>query len=303
MKLTLPKLLLVPLLLFTLHLSTQSIFDNSDNLVNDNEGANQSLEHSLSRIKEAKENQKVSNSNLGNESISHNDDFSAFFRKLESNMVFIEGGTFTMGCTSEQFDCFRDEKLTHQVTVSDFKMGKYEVTQGEWKKIMGKNPSYFSNCDACPVEQVSWHDVQEFIQKLNRLTGSNFRLPTEAEWEYAARGGIKSKGNPYAGSNSINNVGWYEGNVGSKTYSVGQKSPNELGLYDMTGNVWEWCSDRYGKYDSESKQNPEGASAGSFRVYRGGSWFSSPRYCRITKRFRDSPIYKYNYLGFRLVTD
>ena len=195
-------------------------------------------------------------------------------------MVFVEGGTFTMGATSEQgtSDPFDDEYPTHQVTVSDFYIGKYEVTQQLWEYVMGDNPSFFTGSHR-PVECVSWNDCQEFIRRLNKITGKTFRLPTEAEWEYAARGGNKSKGYKYAGSNIINDVAWYYGNSSSGTHKVGTKTPNELGIYDMCGNVWELCSDRYSSsyYSSSPSVNPTGPSSGSSRVDRGGSWFSSAR--------------------------
>ena len=173
---------------------------------------------------------------------------------------------------------------------------------------MGTNPSFFSGSNK-PVECVSWDDCQEFIAKLNDLTGLEFRLPTEAEWEYAARGGNKRQGYKYAGSNTIDEVAWYSDNaedVGESsrdygTHPVGTKAPNELGLYDMSGNVWEWCSDWYGSYTSSSQSNPTGPSSGSHRVYRGGSWGSIADGCRVSYRNRRTPDLRYNSLGFRLV--
>ncbi|MBO7279020.1 MAG: SUMF1/EgtB/PvdO family nonheme iron enzyme [Bacteroidales bacterium] len=216
-------------------------------------------------------------------------------------MVFVEGGTFQMGATSEQgSDAYDDEKPVHSVTLSDFYIGKYEVTQAQWKAVMGKNPSRFQG-DNLPVENVSWNDIQEFIKKLNRLTGKRYRLPTEAEWEYAARGGKKSKGYKYAGSNSIGEVAWYDSNSGYETHPVGQKQPNELGLYDMSGNVWEWCQDWYGNYNSSSQTNPSGPASGSYRVLRGGSWYRSARYCRVSDRSFNYPSNWYYFYGFRLV--
>ena len=164
---------------------------------------------------------------------------------------------------------------------------------------MGSNPSYFEG-DALPVEQVAWNDCQEFIRKLNQKTGKNFRLPTEAEWEYAARGGKKSNGYKYAGSNDIGSVAWYTNNSDSKTHPVKGKSPNELGLYDMSGNVWEWCSDWYGSYSSGSQTNPQGPSSGSLRVLRGGSWRSNAGYCRVSYRYFGGPGNRYFDSGFRL---
>ncbi len=254
-------------------------------------------------------------------------------------MVRVQGGTFTMGATSEQgSDAWDSEKPAHQVTLSNYYIGETEVTQELWQAVMGSNPSYFApkqtnassgsydsfvadakrlnakkagtvriptraEWDAAmitkvgsmkrPVEQVSWDDCQTFIKKLNQLTGKNFRLPTEAEWEFAARGGNKSRKTKYSGGNSIDAVAWYDKNAYDKgesspdygTHPVGNKSPNELGLYDMSGNVWEWCSDWYGDYPSSSAQtNPKGASQGSHRVNRGGGWLDDARYCRVSYR-------------------
>jgi formylglycine-generating enzyme required for sulfatase activity len=216
------------------------------------------------------------------------------------DMVAVGGGTFTMGCTSEQGDdCYDTEKPAHQVTLSAFYIGKYEVTQAQWTSVMGSNPSYFKG-DNLPVEMVSWSDVQEFIQKLNAQTGKTYRLPTEAEWEYAARGGAQSQGYKYSGSNTVGDVAWYSGNS-STTHPVGQKSSNELGLYDMTGNVSEWCSDWYGYYSSSSQTNPAGPSSGSSRVLRGGSWSNYAQDVRVPVRGGGAPGARFN-LGFRLAS-
>jgi formylglycine-generating enzyme required for sulfatase activity len=166
---------------------------------------------------------------------------------------------------------------------------------------MGSNPSYFSGCDNCPVENVSWNDAQDFIRKLNQQTGKNYRLPTEAEWEFAARGGNKSKGYKYAGGNYRSNVAWYYDNSGGKTHAVGQKQANELGIYDMSGNVWEWCGDWYGDYSSSSQTNPKGPSYGSSRVLRGGGWDFDASDCRVSSRDDLAPGYRDYYDGFRLV--
>ena len=209
-----------------------------------------------------------------------------------------------MGCTSEQgSDCYDDEKPSHTVNLSSFYIGKYEITQAQWQAVMGTNPSEFSGCDNCPVEKVSWNDVQEFIQKLNQQTGKRYRLPTEAEWEYAARGGNKSRAYKYSGSNDISAVAWYGGKSGNKTHLVRQKSPNELGIYDMSGNVWEWCSDWYANdyYSSSPSSNPQGPSTGSGRVLRGGSWYSAATDCRVANRRNDSPEYRSFNLGFRVL--
>ena len=217
-------------------------------------------------------------------------------------MVYVAGGSFTMGCTGEQGnDCYDDEKPAHLVTLSSYYIGQTEVTQGLWYAVMGSNPSGFKKGDNYPVEQVSWNDCQEFIRKLNQLTGKTFALPTEAQWEYAARGGNKSQGYKYAGSNTLGNVAWYTDNSSNSTHPVATKSPNELGLYDMSGNVWEWCQDRYGTYPSYAQTDPTGASSGSYRVYRGGGWSGSARGCRVSARYSRSPGYRYGDLGLRLV--
>ena len=215
-------------------------------------------------------------------------------------MVYVKGGTFTMGATAEQgSDANDDEKPTHSVTVSDFYIGKYEVTQAQWRAVMGSNPSKFTG-DNNPVEQVSWKDIQRFIKNLNAKTGKKFRLPTEAEWEYAARGGNQSKGYKYSGSNNISEVDWYKNNSNINTHPVGQKRPNELGIYDMTGNVLEWCQDWKGDYSSSSQTNPTGPSRGSIRVLRGGSWLHPAGYCRVTNRGGDNPANRRTFVGFRL---
>ena len=216
---------------------------------------------------------------------------------LNHEMIFVEGGTFQMGSSSGE----SDEKPVHSVTLSAFNIGKYEVTQAQWKAVMGNNPSSFSGCEDCPVERVSWNDVQDFIRKLNAQTGKNYRLPTEAEWEYAAKGGKSSKGYTYSGSNDLNSVAWNIDNSGRKTHAVGGKQANELGVCDMTGNVWEWCSDWYGTYNSYSETNPTGASSVQHRVLRGGSWNASAYYCRTADRNGGNPDIRYYYYGFRIV--
>ena len=217
------------------------------------------------------------------------------------DMMYVKGGTFTMGATSEQgSDADDNEKPTHRVTLSSFYIGKYEVTQALWKAVMGTNPSIWKG-DNLPVENVSWDDCQTFIRKLNALTGKNFRLPTEAEWEFAARGGNNSRGYKFAGSNNIGDVAWYSDNSGSKPHVVGTKSPNELGIYDMSGNVYEWCQDWYGSYSSASQTNPTGTNSGSNRVLRGGSWVNYARGCRSSDRFRITPDNRAFCSGLRLV--
>lgn len=219
---------------------------------------------------------------------------------IKYNMVWVEGGTFRMGATSEQGSEISDEKPVHSVTLSGYYIGKTEVTQALWQAVMGSNPSYFEG-DDLPVEQVSWDDCQEFIRKLNSLTGQNFRLPTEAEWEFACRGGNNSRGYKYSGSNYIDNVAWYDGNSGDKTHPVATKSPNELGIYDMSGNVWEWCADWYGDYSSGRQTNPKGPYGGSYRVRRGGGWISDVRRCRSSNRnYGHFPTRRLISLGLRL---
>ena len=217
-------------------------------------------------------------------------------------MVYVSGGTFTMGATSEQgSDAYDWEKPAHSVTLSGYYIGKYEVTQELWKAVMGSNPSNFKG-DNLPVERVSWNDVQEFLRKLNAMTGKRYRLPTEAEWEFAARGGNSSRGYKYSGSNSIGNVAWYDGNSGSRTHNVGTKSPNELGIYDMSGNVWEWCQDWYSDsyYENSPRTNPKGPNSGSNRMIRGGSWYDNAGCCRVSTRGGLTPYYRDIHLGFRL---
>ena len=217
------------------------------------------------------------------------------------DMVKVEAGTFMMGATSEMENPYSWEKPVHQVTLTnDYYIGKYEVTQALWQSVMGSNPSYFKG-DNLPVETVSCDDCKEFISKLNRITGRKFRLPTEAEWEYAARGGKKSRGYQYSGSSNISDVAWYDENSGSKTRPVGTKQANELGIYDMTGNVWEWCQDWYGSYVSSSQTNPIGAVSGSLRVVRGGGLYSNAWTCRSSFRNRGTPDYRGNNGGLRLV--
>ena len=215
-------------------------------------------------------------------------------------MVKVSGGTFTMGATSEMTEPYFWEKPTHQVTLSSYYIGETEVTQAMWKAVMGSNPSRFEG-DDLPVEKVSWNDCQTFISKLNTLTGKRFRLPTEAEWEFAARGGNQSRHAQYSGSSRIDDVAWYDGNSGRKTHPVKTKQPNELGIYDMSGNVYEWCRDWKGSYSSYAQTNPTGASSGSDRVSRGGSWYNSPGRCRSSHRNFNAPENSFSDVGLRLV--
>ncbi|MBL7784692.1 MAG: SUMF1/EgtB/PvdO family nonheme iron enzyme [Chitinophagales bacterium] len=218
--------------------------------------------------------------------------------KIDSQMVKVEGGAFEMGSTDGSIE----EKPTHEVILNDFYISRYEVTQAQWQTIMGNNPSHFSDCPQCPVENVSWDDIQVFLQKLNKHTNQSYHLPTEAQWEYAARGGNKSKGYKYAGSNDVDIVAWYSDNSGQRTHQVGQKEPNELGLYDMSGNVWEWCSDWYSEdyYKNSPVNNPTGSNNGTDRILRGGGWSNSAEGCRITYRDHDIPTNRNRINGFRL---
>ena len=217
------------------------------------------------------------------------------------DMVFVEGGTFTMGATAEQGREVDDnEKPVHLVTVSDFLIGRVEVTQELWQAVMGSNPSKFKGNLNRPVESVSWVECQKFIAKLNQITGKIFRLPSEAEWEYAARGGKKSNGYKYSGSDNLHDVAWDNSNRDHTTHPVGTKSPNELGLFDLSGNVWEWCNDWKGSYESASQTNPTGPSSGSLRVNRGGSWYSGDEKCRVSYRRFSVPSQSHYYLGLRL---
>ena len=224
---------------------------------------------------------------------------------IKYNMVRVDGGTFRMGATSEQGDdADRDEYPVHSVTLSGYDIGKTEVTQALWKAVMGSNPSHFIG-DKLPVECVSWDDCQEFIRKLNSMTDQNFRLPTEAEWEFACRGGNNSRGYMYSGSNNVGGVAWYGaysgGNSGGKTHPVGTKAPNELGIYDMSGNVWELCADWFGNYSRGAQTNPKGPYDGSDRVLRGGSWGHGAGCCRSS--FRSGlcrPTDRNHYHGLRL---
>jgi len=221
-------------------------------------------------------------------------------------MVAVEGGTFTMGATEEQgSDFVSDEKPVHSVTLSSFVIGKHEVTQGLWMAVMGSLPELYDTYtaygigDNYPVYYVSWYDIQTFITKLNELTGESYRLPTEAEWEYAARGGKQSQGYKYSGSNTVDDVAWYGVNSG-KTNPVGTKQANELGIYDMSGNVYEWCADWYGAYTADAVSNPTGATSGTDRVNRGGSWNINARNVRVSNRFNYTPSIRNFNLGFRL---
>jgi sulfatase modifying factor 1 len=243
---------------------------------------------------------------------SSNSNLPASIQKLEANMLPVIGGNFTMGCknTQRDGDCVYWEKPSHSVKVSDFYISKYEVTQVQWRTVMGSDPSYNKGCDECPVESVSWNDIQNFLKKLNALTNKRYRLPTEAEWEYAARDGAQSRGYLYSGSNALSDVGWYDRNSGDKTYPVGGKNPNELGLYDMSGNVWEWCEDCW--HDSYKNAPTVGIAwlqenSGDCRrrIIRGGSYVDEPLLTNIHCAARNGYDIdeRTSFIGFRISLD
>ena len=220
---------------------------------------------------------------------------------IENNLILVEGGSFNMG----RINGLNNEMPLHAVTLKSFYMGKYEVTQALGKQVMGDEPSGFKGCPNCPVEQVSPKRIALFISKLNALTGKKFRLPTEAEWEYAAMGGNKSKGFKYSGSDNLDEVGWVQTNANGRTHPVGEKKPNELGLYDMAGNVWELCSDWYRKtfYNKCRQADPLNQHAALFHVVRGGSWRSPAERCYSKARNRNITDHHKKNGGFRVVVD
>lgn len=217
-------------------------------------------------------------------------------------MIPVEGGTFRMGAVITAPGAYTFEKPDHDVTLSDFKIGQTQVTQDLWEAVMGSNPSRFKGAQL-PVEQVSWDDCQAFIAKLNEMTGKNFRLPTEAEWEYAARGGNKSQGTMFAGGANCPDVAWCSTNADNTTHEVAQKQGNELGLYDMSGNVNEWCNDFYARYTTAAQTNPQGPVAGTGMVYRGGAYNEGARLCRVTYRSSQLSGYRSSRIGLRLAMD
>lgn len=217
--------------------------------------------------------------------------------QIAADLVAIAGGTFLMGN-----DAQLRERPTHLVTIADFQLSKYPVTQAQWLAVMGENPSQFQTSAAHPVDSVSWEMAQEFLQRLNALSGQKYRLPRETEWEYAARGGQLAKGHAYAGSDDLGAVAWFNGNSGFQTHPVGGKSPNELGLHDLCGNVWEWCADRVPKDYDQPDRIPtwEENDRSNDRVLRGGSYINYAVFCRCTYRWIDRPDNVEPYLGLRL---
>jgi len=227
-------------------------------------------------------------------------------KSTDIEMILVEGGTFTMGCTAlRKSDCISDEAPQHSVTLEGFYIGKYEITQLQWRIIMGSDPPElnFKGCDNCPAERISWNDAMEFISKLNQLTGKTYRLPTEAEWEYAARGGNKSKSYTYSGSNNADDVAWFNKNSSGRTHNAGLNKANELGLFDMSGNAWEWCQDWYEDtfYTTSPGLNPVNLKTGQYKVLRGGSWIGGTEMLRVSRRHRNSPGDRGLYSGLRLV--
>lgn len=222
-------------------------------------------------------------------------------RELEADLIYVAGGSFSMGCTSEQPTCENDENPEHPVRVGSFEIGRNEVTQELWGAVMGDNPSAFEDCPQCPVETVSWDDIQAFIEKLN-AAGEQFRLPSEAEWEYASRGGQRSQGHPYSGSDDWAAVAWYYENSGNRTRPVAQRQANELGLFDMSGNVREWVQDCW--HDSYVDAPVDGHAwvqgDCTRRAIRGGSWYGKPSYMRTANRFWYTTYFRNNNLGFRI---
>jgi formylglycine-generating enzyme required for sulfatase activity len=236
--------------------------------------------------------------------VTANFEFERFDIELgEIEMVFVQGGTFFMGCTPEQGTaCAANESPAHEVTLSSFSIGKYPVTQAQWAAVMGDNPSSFTGDLSRPVERISWNDiVNAFIPNLNEMTGMTYRLPTEAEREFAARGGTNTRWHIYSGSDDINEVACFNRGGLLGTCPVGTKAPNELGIYDMSGNVLEWVHDWHGNYTAEAKTNPTGPSSGSNRVIRGGCWNCPATTCRVSNRSNTgTPGFRGINVGFRL---
>ena len=240
------------------------------------------------------------NFDINRTSLTYQELINLTYSNFKNDMVFVQGGTFTMGDDTSKYI---EEKPAHQVTISDFYIGKTEVTQAQWRAVMGSDPVNlrFKGCDDCPVESVSWNDVQDFFKKLNAKSNHQYRLPTEAEWEFAARGGVKSKSYKYSGSNNLDEVAWHDTNSGNKTHPVSMLNPNELGIYDMSGNVWEWCNDWFDQhyYEKSPYLNPKGSITGNERVMRGGSFYLSIN-CRVAFRYSYIPANPYINFGFRV---
>ena len=219
-------------------------------------------------------------------------------------MIYVEGGMFTMGGTDEQGEDVKAyEEPAHPVKLNSYYIGMTEVTQELWEAVMGWNYAWNTESNQLPMEDVNWEECKEFADVLSERTGKKFRLPTEAEWEYAARGGIKSGNHKYSGSDNIDDVAWYVSNSDDMTHEVGKKNANELGIYDMNGNVWEWCQDWYGEYSTSSYDNPTGPKTGDFRIYRGGSYKEKAEYNRTSNRSFNRPDFRYGNIGLRVVME
>jgi formylglycine-generating enzyme required for sulfatase activity len=224
--------------------------------------------------------------------------------EMDIEMVFVKGGTFTMGCLPERDGTCGSNEKAHSVTLNNFYIGKYEITQAQWVAVMGNNPSANKSDEQQPVSNVTWLMADTFITRLNKATSKQYRLPTEAEWEYAARGGAQQEGYKYSGSNDINEVGWWSGNSGTKPHPVGQKKPNALGIYDMTCNVWEFVSDRYASYPAEPQDNPKGPTSGNERIRRGSAFpDAATPYPRNAARIAIAPTFTDGGIGFRVAMD
>lgn len=267
----------------------------------------------ISGLMEGAMTSSTNQNNTGRTAIQSGRNFVETAAGLNMTMVWVEGGDFLMGATSEQgSDAGSDEQVIRRVRLNSYYIGECEVTQEQWTKVMGTSiqqqaskaggsASYGVGPDY-PMYYVSWEEAQAFCQELSRMTGRTYCLPTEAQWEYAARGGKKADGSKYSGSWSLDAVAWYTSNSGGSTHPVKNKRANSLGLYDMSGNVWEWCSDWYsGSYNVNDTNNPVGPSSGSYRVRRGGGWNYNAQTCRVSCRGYSSPGYRYDRLGFRVV--
>ncbi len=283
----------------------QNRIDNENRIEQERIVAEKQKELAEKAQAEKEEMQKQKQAQTQNEPNSHKPDTINLVNKIIKDMVLVKGGTYQMGCTRDQGNCANDEKPTHSVTISDFYISKYELTQEQWYTIMGTNSSQFTNCESCPVERVSWLETVKFIEKLNEISNTKFRLPTEAEFEYAGRGGQHRENFQFSGSNSIEDIGWTETNSTYKTHPVGQKPPNALGLYDMTGNVFEWCRDDYDDnyYRNSPETNPVCESVLNLKVLRGGSYKTKEIDSHVSSRYSIAEDRMLGNIGFRLASD
>lgn len=296
------------------HQDTYNIIKNLREQLKNLKEQNNNLREQSKNLKEQVNNLKVQEKNLETEfgelnsstaTIEKPHVLSEIFtvNNVSFKMIHVGGGTFMMGANKGDKDAYPDEKPAHKVTLSDYWMGETQVTQALWEAVMGENPSEFDDDPNLPVENVSWEDCKVFINKLNKITGKVFHLPSEAQWEFAARGGNFGKRNRYlyAGSYDVYNIAWFEDNSSEMTHPVGERNPNELGLYDMSGNVWEWCNDWYdNNYSNSPLLNPIGSEMGTHNVVRGGSWCDNAAGCRVSCRLINRPNFMGNNLGLRL---